>query len=244
MAGAFKARSRQVVSRKAASYTRASGARGRVVAAQRGYLRTGGYYGRFQRRIKAFGGELKFFDTIRATAAVANTGVVDANLNIIPQGVLENNRLGRQCKIKRINIRGSIVLPGGTTAATSSDQIRVLLVQDKQANGAVFTVLNVLETNGTNSHFNLENEHRFKILYDKNYTLSSAGGTNSGAILYGQVTKDLRINMACNIPIDFDNSAGTGAITTQRTNSLAFLMITDNGVATVSYVSRLRFSDN
>lgn len=236
---AFKAGgTRRVYARKRANVTRAA-----ITSSQRGYLRMGGYYGRFRGRRTGRNAELKFLDTSRAAAAVAAAGVVDTNLVVIPQGVGESERNGRKCVIKSIYIRGQWVLPSTVTVADTSEVVRIMCIQDKQANGAVFTVANVLAAAALNQHKNLENSNRFITLWDQNFALNAGGGGVGAAANSAEVCRYFKRYIKCNIPIEYDSTAATGAIATQRSNSIAIVALTQGGLATLSYVARVRYSD-
>lgn len=236
MAGAYKSRSFRgssfSASKRVAAYAKATGARGKVMAKQRGYVRTGGYYGRFNRgrRTGFSGAELKFLDTSR-TGTVATAGVVDPNICTIIQDTTETGRIGRKVVIKSISVKGTLTLLG---ASGPTDKIRMIMVQDQQANGATFAVTDLLETAGINAHYNLENQMRFKVLSDQTFAFHiQAAATN--------VIRHLSRYYRCNIPMEY--SAATGAITEQRSNSVAILWITASGVASAITTTRIRYSD-
>lgn len=229
--------SRRVYARKRAVVARAS-----VLGAARGYLRTGGFYGRFRGRRMYPGSELKFLDTALASTAVPAVGVVNTNLVVIPQGDTESNRNGRKVQVKSIWVKGTITLPPDQATSAASDRVRIMLVQDKQANGAVFTTTNVLVSGSYLAFRQLENQGRFNILYDQTFSLNAMAGVGTATTEYA---RGFNIYKKCNIPIEYDTSATTGAITTQRSNSLAILMISQaNNVSLVDYNARVRYSDN
>lgn len=213
----------------------------------RGFTRVGGNYGRFgasRGRRASLGGELKYFDTSLAATNVPQVGVVNPNLVIVPQGDAENNRIGRKINIRSIWLKGTIFLNVSATAAAATDTVRMILVQDKQANGAVFTVADVLQNTDYIGFRNLANTSRFNILWDKTYNMSAmAVFTATPAGL--PTEKALNMYVKCNIPIEYDAALTTGVITTQRSNSLAVLMISENNnVSQVEYRCRIRYSDN
>lgn len=109
--------------------------------------------------------EVKFFDTTNTGTALATTGVItNSSLNLIPQGILENNRIGRKCTIKKIQFRGVIQFNSSTTE--SGEVVRIMVVWDKQANGAAATITDILETADEKSFNNLSNKNRFVTLKD------------------------------------------------------------------------------
>jgi len=214
-----------------------------IVGAQRGYLRTGGFYGRFKgRRVRQTfgGGELKFFDTTLAATVATTGGVVNPNLVIIPTGDGQSNRDGRLITIKSIGIKGFVQIPSQAAVGATSDVCRIMVIQDTQANGAAFNVGNVLAQTTWLGMMNLENGSRFKVLQDKSYTLQCTGGLAAATF---EATKQWGFYMRCSIPIIYDASAATGAITSQRTNSIAVLIISEGGFASVQYQARVRFTE-
>lgn len=193
--------------------------------------------------------ELKFFDTaiselFDATAEIPATG---GQLNLIPQGVTESERVGRRCVIKSIQIVGTIA----TATAGLPDTVAMWVVLDKQANGAAPTVAQVVTAGSTTTNglpgglVNLENSERFvllkKFVYELTPSYGVVGATGNAAPV--SVSWFRKVD----IPIEFDSSAATGALTTIRSNNL-FLICGSAGNSDDAYnfngTCRLRFSDN
>ncbi len=207
----------------------------------KGTMRVGGYYGRF-----ANGGELKFFDVDVDDVTIAATGAISTSLNLIPQGTTESTRIGRKCRIKQILWHAAVRLPATATAASSSDICRIILVLDKQANGAIpGAVTDILETANYLSFRNLANSGRFVFLFDRTMGIAAPGGSGRGStdtLQFSQLDKHLHFFKSCSIPVEFDNT--TGAITEIRSNNLILLTISKVGVASLDSHFRLRFSDS
>lgn len=221
---------------------RAERAHAARAAAVPGVTRTGGYYGRFA----GAGGEMKFLDTSLTNAAV-DAAMEQNNLCVIPQGDTESQRVGRKVIVKKINVHATHTMPARTDiAAASSMKARYALVLDTQTNGAAFSATDLFETDSVNSFRNLANQTRFKILKEISYDLKCSGAAPSGAAYVAagdQVTWNMQVK--CNIPIEFDNSATTGAITTVRSNCI--FLISRSSVANISDLAgtaRIRYSDN
>lgn len=228
----------------ASSSTRASrvlAARRSLLRRQRGYVATTGFYGRYT----GPAAEMKFFDTVEAAATGAVAGTISiGSVNIVPQDDTQSGRIGRKITIKRLQVRGQLVLPATTVAADTTDKIRVMFIQDMQTNGASPTVATILETADINSYLNMANSSRFKVLSDKIYTLNAtAGGAPTGTPSFGSVTRNYAIYKKCNIIIEYDNSAATGAIATQRTNNILCMCISLNAKVTHACTVRIRYSD-
>ncbi len=215
-----------------------------IPAAGRGYLRTAGYYGRFA----GAGGEAKFLDTdLDAVFDIVTATMESANLNIIPQGNTESERIGRKVVLTRVDIKGVLTLPTTATATKTSDIVRLLLVCDKQTNGGTFTGTNLWETDSFSSFNNLANSTRFKILKSKIFIFNASAGSGRGStdtLSYGDVVKPFKFNVKLNLPIEFDNSATSGVVTTQRSNSLWLVsQSVDANVTMTLATSRVRFID-
>ncbi len=216
------------------------------------YRKTNGkkttYSARFQKSTPK-SGELKFFDTavsftVDATAEVPATG----QLSLIPQGVTDSTRVGRKCTVKSVFINGAVNFPPGATA-TAVMVMHLYIMLDKQANGAAATVSGdsgiFTGTNLSTALQNLSNAGRFQTLRHIVIELNPAGGVASA---WNAVIKQFSAYVRCNVPIEYDASAATGAITTIRSNNI-FIVAGGAGTnfddnATVTANARLRFSDN
>jgi len=211
----------------------------------KGFSRSAGYYGRFTGPTP----ELKFFDTtlafdVDATAEVPATG----QLALIPQGVTQSERVGRKCVVKSIACHGTVKINPGA-AATAANVVYIYMLQDTQCNGAaasasgdtgVFTNADL----GV-AHMNLANGQRFKILKKWVIALSPAAGATTAL---NAVIKPFSMYKKCNIPLEYDASADTGAITTIRSNNIFLVAGAQNigggdDIVTVSGSCRLRYSD-
>lgn len=224
---------------------------GRLLAARRARLRiprslvgrvvTSGFYGRFQPQ----GPEMKFLDTVEAPTAVGTAGVVaQQSLNIVPQDDTQSGRIGRKIVVKRLQLRGQILLPATTTAANTADRMRILVIQDCQANGSSPSIGTLMASSDINSYLDLANSSRYRVLSDKMYTLvATAAGAPTGTPSFGAVLKSFTIYKKVNIPIEYDSSASTGAITTIRSNNIAVVAFTQNNLATLGFTARIRYTD-
>ncbi len=229
------------------SRSRAQAAGRRRLARRRRFVpgrdRTGGYYGRYT------GGssELKFHDIDLLDAAVSAIWTVQPVLLTIPEGNGESDRIGRKIVIKSIGMRYSVKLPTTATAANTSDSIRVVLFQEKQANGAVSAKLDVMETDNYFSFRNLANVGRYRILYDQVHDLSTPAGSGRGTtdtLSYGETILNASFYKNCNIPIEYDNSANDGTIGTIRSNNIMLMLGSDTGLLAFTGKMRFRYSDH
>jgi len=210
-----------------------------------GVMRKAGFFGRYTGPKP----ELKFLDTtlsftVDDTAEVPATG----QLALIPQGQTQSTRNGRKAFIKQINVHGTVnLIPAA--AATSSTVVYLYVMLDTQCNGAAATVSGdtgiFTSANLALANVNLSNSGRFRILKKWVFNLISPGGV-SGA--YNNVTKAFQFNKWCNIEMEFDAAADTGAITTIRSNNIFLVAGTANtgqdDTVAVQGVARIRFLDN
>lgn len=229
-------------------------------ASARGKYRQSGMYGRFGRD-----GEMKFIDSILVADAIANTGEVrpstvdsvtpatavsaSGTMLQIAQGDQAYMRNGRKIMVTRISGRLILELPSQATAALSSDIYRILMILDKQANGAAPATADVLgftgQTISTASYNNLENSSRFRVLFDVLRPINStAGGTPTTTPVWGLVNHVITFSKRCKIPVEYSASASTGALNTIRSNNLLFVCISKNGAVTLGGNVRVRYSDN
>ncbi len=231
---------------KRTHYQRVFGVAGRIPiipARNRGYTRISGNYGRYA----PAGGEMKFFDTARASHVPATAGTIsNLSLNLIPQGVTESTRVGRKCTVKALYIHGNFFLPSTSAPGDTTDRVRFVVYLDKQANGATATVATngILETAVINSFRDLTNTGRFRILSDKMYTFNCTAGARDGTNdQFAEMIKSYSCYMPkLNIPLEF--SSTTGAIAEIRSNNISVLCISQDAKVTVTYTARIRFSDN
>lgn len=245
-AGAYQVHSESLTAKPVAYRRRTYGG---MPNRYRGFFRRSGFYGRYMRgaqlaRVRrGLHIERKFFDTnlgfnIDTTGEVPATG----QLNLIPQGVTESTRVGRQCQVKSMQLRMTVqYVPGADTVGSA--QVWIYLVQDKQANGAAAAVTDVLTSTDFNlAMINLANSERFRIIRRWAITLQAGAGIQTA---FGRDHKTIDEYIKCNTPLEF--SSTTGAITELKSNNY-FLMAGSSAAATddevaVAGTCRLRFTD-
>lgn len=208
-----------------------------------GYDRTGGAYGRY-----SASGEMKYHDVLVQETDVPAAGVTMGALLTIAQNTLPTGRIGRQITIKEIHIRSRASHSGVTGASLASTEprtLRVILVQDKQANGASGGIASVLKTADYLSYRNLDNSKRFNILMDKTVSLNPPLAWGAGpTYTTNGIKKQINFNKKCNMIIDYDQTATTGALSTIRSNNIFLLAITDTNLE-CDYEAqvRIRYTD-
>ncbi len=218
------------------------------IAAQSATLRR---FGVLKGRTATAAQELKFHDVdVDQAAADISAGVIlnTSSINLIAQGVTESTRVGRKCTVLSIGWRGVLIKPASAAATVSAAiTVRLMLVQDKQANGAAPTVAGVagiLESANFQSFNNLSNKGRYRTIADKSYDMNAQAAAGDGAANdSGSVNCTFNLFKPCNIPLEFSGTSGT--IDELRSNNLFILMIASTTASNVSLDSkiRLRFSD-
>lgn len=161
------------------------------------------------------------------------TGVI-TQLSNIAQGDTTISRDGSQCKIVSILIKGFVEIH----ASATNTVVRLMLIQDKQTNEAIYATSDLLSDVSTVDSVvasrNLDNTHRFRILWDKQITLSNTG----------QGIKFFNFYKKVQILLRYDNAAA--AITSLTQNSLSLLRISNEATNEPGIVAniRVRFIDN
>ncbi len=213
---------------------------GAVPYRQRGFLRTGGFYGRFA----GAGGEMKFHDVTIDDTTIAVNGTVQAEMLKIPEGNGEEQRIGRSIVIKKLIYRYSIKLPTTATANSTSDTVRIMLIQDKQCNSALPLVADVLATDFYLGLNEMANSKRFRTLWDKIYSMNSVAGAGNGTTNeYCETVINDQVYLNLNVPIEYNNATSDGAIATVRSNNIFAIFLSSDGLCGLVGRMRFRYSD-
>jgi len=215
-----------------------------------GRFRRVGYWGRYRGAGGSNrGGELKFHDIDWDQAAADfNAGVISntSSLVLIGQATTESTRIGRKAVIHSIGWRAKLQrIAVASTGAAAPEPIRMILVQDKQCNGAAPSVAGdsgLLETANYQSFNSLANKGRYKVLFDKVFTLNTiAMGGNGTANDSAAVDRQWTFFKKCNIPIEYSGVANPSVIAEVRTNNIFGIMISQSANSTVTLDSKFRF---
>lgn len=164
-------------------------------------------------------------------------------LNGIARGDDIDARNGRQITMRSVEISGQVTnaVPAGTPVPTI---IRVLLVYDRQTNGAALTPAMVLEYVGsvaaTHSPRNLAYRERFTTLNDIKIPLSASTVAD-----YRDGPTPFKIYRRFTLPETF-NAGNAGTVADIATGSMYLVVISDQAAAplpTCYFVSRIRYED-
>lgn len=198
-------------------------------------------------------GEKKVSDTSAGVVQVNTTGVITL-LHLPVLGSDYNQRVGRKTLVKSIYIRGRVLTEAsnqviGTAVLTTSLQARMILLVDKQPNGAAPAVTDVLVTAEPASQLNLNNRDRFSILKDKQWSFDPYSYTTaSGVASMSRQIYSLKCYKKCNVETIF-NSTNGGTIADINSGAIYLMWIGSGAAGTNTdcnaYISaRCRYLDN
>lgn len=165
-----------------------------------------------------------------AVGATASTTARIDFLNGCPQGITQNDRIGRQS----VNI-GWTCRFTATINGTDPVFIRIMLVSDSQPDGAPPLLGQILENPGLPavSTRNLDTRQRFRMLWQKTFSLEVFNDTAR----YFNVNKSFRITSRWDGPGGNIGDCQSGAIFLIMVSTLAVA----NTPPSVTFNSRLRF---
>jgi hypothetical protein len=186
-------------------------------------------------------GEYKTHDVAAGSYEMDTTGTIVC-LNLIAAGTDYNQRIGRQIHIKAVKF-SMYTYPQSTSAAGT--KYKIMLIQDKQPNGALAGITDVLNAVHGTSQNNLQNRNRFRIIR-----------AWSGVLGYYNETATQAMN-SDNNTVNFEEYVKTSMVTTYNaataniaditTNALLFLVCgtraTNSGYTLYGTV-RVKFVEN
>lgn len=223
-----------------------------VPAAKRGYLRTGGYYGRYSGTRPPGAALMRQEKKFHDFSFIAYNPEQDGSINVfnsaneIAQDTTESGRIGRKVTLTSFSMRGSITM---LTVAQPDSNVsglwRFVLVLDKQANGQTATWTDVFKDEEIETFRNLANVGRFNILWDKMYSLNpfGAGAGNGDSV---QKHMPFSVFKKMNVPVEYSGVNGT--VNEIKSNNLVMLSIRlAAGSAAVRHLQatiRVRYTDS
>jgi len=191
--------------------------------------RTGGFWGVKSRSAD----EKKFVDT-EINGDITTTGIVTP-INLIATGTDFFERIGRKVLIKSFQVRSFM----GLENINNASGVRLMLVYDKQTNGALPAIGDILgipiASNPFVAMLNLNNRDRFVILWDKIYRMDLGSGIVTVLKKYKKLSHETVF------------SGTTAAIGSIATGGLYLVQIGSVAAGTTdvdqSSVVRIRFQD-
>ena len=172
-------------------------------------------------------------------------------LNGCIAGSQNYNRIGRKINNRSIQVRGWI--NSVTTGAAADDQLcRMLIVYDKQSNGAAPTWANVIQsqditgaTSSTSSDMvNLDNRDRFIVLRDRCYAMSFQSSTATQAVQGSHTVCMVEEYFKINLETIF-NAGTAGTVGDITTGAIHVFFCGSNASTIYSFIGsfRTRFED-
>jgi len=212
-----------------------------VPVKEQGIMRTSGYYGRYNYSMGPQSIEKKWVDLTVASTVVPTGGSIAlfttaGSLNVIAQGTGESQRVGRKVNIKNLYLHGTLLLPSSNLITSSCDTFRLIVFIDKQCNGLIAQVTDILTTAEVNSFRNLANQERFIILKDKMYDINATTVVNATTTT-GDQQYHIKMYKKLDLPIEYSGVNGT--IGETKSNCLVMLCISEGGVVGFKYTMRL-----
>ncbi len=223
-------------------------ARGRVMRRRRPRrnARVGGYSGI----------EYKFKDDILTDEAFLTTWATknpsSTNcLAAVEAGAGEKLRTGRKIFIKSLFVRGEIEVPFAKAATNphETQQVRICLVLDTQTNNAEMAATDVMEASTKNylSFRKLENTQRFKVLWDRTFTLGplgmNEGATNAFARGGNKRVFKIMKTFKTSISVQYNATASPPTVAQITDNSFHIIGVANTTTVILSYATRIRFRD-
>ncbi len=214
----------------------------RVPFRGRGFLRTGGVWGRF----RGNGRELKFIDKTIASSTVLASGTQitatgEDTLLDISQGTGESQRIGRKITVKKLMIRGNIDLIATSDSSDTHDIVRILGFIDTQTNGVEITLGSLLASTNHNAFRNMNVPTRFKMLFDFQINISSMAGAGNGTTnTFSRNIKAFQKYVNLNLPVVYNGT--TGAVAEIQQNNIGMIAVSKHALATIIARVRIRYT--
>ncbi len=176
--------------------------------------------------------EVKNHDLQQLSVVLSQTPVI-IQLSNIDRGDTTNLRDGAQCKMIGIDLNYMLQV----SATLPRSVVRIMLILDKQTNQAIYLNSDLLQdvtvVDNIVTPRNLNNKHRFQILYDRTHMLSLSVPTIT---VRKYIKKDVLLR--------FDNTGNGIADLTQKSISLVQWSNEPTNTPVITHFSRLRFVDN
>jgi len=182
--------------------------------------------------------ELKYNDVPAAGVAVVASGSTIALLSSVAEGDDNTDRDGRRILPKGLKLRLFTLC---TDVLPAAGAFRVVLFKDKQSNGTLPTIGQLLQTSGVTyqilSPFNNSNRSRFTILSDQLIEFSSDGSSN------GKIVQAY-IDLGSKFPTDVTTYTAAAAGIANCQEGHYYLAVIAGGVdLTCEYYTRFTFID-
>lgn len=202
--------------------------------------------------------EVKYDDTY-INASPVSAGVLTL-LNGLSLGTTDDTRVGNSIRMTSLNLRWYAT--SNALKINVPSHFRMILLIDRASNGAAPNLSDIIDSNSAAPNllfgYNPDNLKRFKILYDRYFTIrpnvlsvsGDAGGalpvavTTTTAQTLPEITGPHNLNIKLNNHVQF-NSFNTGTISDINTGSLYLCLYTDYTTNAPLFIgnARMRFKD-
>lgn len=210
--------------------------------------------------------ENKYYDTTFPATAMAATAASWASTEMDPatkltlccpvQGTGISDRVGRKIHVTKLKLRGTVgySVAGSLSSVSSMPEVRILIVQDLQTNGAQLNGEDVMASSATAAvanqiltYQNLANFGRFKVLKDKQLDFKTGIAANNASAT--TISQELSsISFKCTLKfrkpvVVHFNSTNGGTVADIVDNSFHVLALGSNTSCTLAYECRVVFVD-
>jgi len=200
---------------------------------------------------KLFLEEVKWIDYAGSANVIPETGLLLNDHNFVIAGDTASDRDGNQIKATSLMIRAQLL---SDQDLVIPQRVRMVVFWDTQTNGADAsisgTVTSLMNASGTvTGTYDFRNQRtidRYKILFDKVYTINpQLKLTEVGGTVTDNQPKAINIVKYFKLGRVIDYTASTGAITDLMKNSINVAFISDVGAdqPTVNFNIRMNFKD-
>lgn len=200
--------------------------------------------GKFIRAQKNKSPEKKVIDTANAVYACDTTGSVTF-ISGAAQGVDFNQMIGRKATNTVVQLEGfiqnqdSIMDPG---------MARVMIVYDKESNGAaVPAITDILTASTSNAFMNLNNRERFVVIYNEEWYIGATNAVATTSFAQAPSGALCKTYKAGRWPTIRNGAAATAAVANYQSGTLLLVTIGSNAAGAGSEfigAVRVRFEDD
>jgi len=173
-----------------------------------------------------------FFTGTFFTSATGNFTITP--INLIAQGTTAQQHIGRKAVMTSVLVRSWLTLTAGQYP------VRMVLVYDKETNGAAPIATDIFTVNDSMSPMNLANSDRFIVVADVSPFQQNQGQATAPGVVNIEIYRKMRL------PIQF-NDTTTATITAINTGALFLCCALADGTSTIGIqetYTRVRFIDN
>lgn len=202
--------------------------------------------------VKGLKPEIKYLDLSLNTTNIAPATGLTIHLTQISQATAVNARVGENVQVRWVEFHGEIAYASSVVLATNDNPTyRVYVVQDMQQIASTSPALSDLVDQPAvpvYQLFNVQEQKRFRVLYDSGPQMVSIGAAAVATIdnsIVANAKWHLHLKKRVSIPVEFNSSAASGI----QKNGIYFMLATDManaGTACLDWngASRIGYTDS